>query len=155
MMSQKNKKNQIIMRPHNQLLHPTDKSQILNTFHHKDSQLVTLNIQLKDLKDHFPKINICQLNHQLARTEDSLFSKTMNLKDIKSMIQEIFNNLLLTKRRIFSISKNMRSIMSQCKLFNTLKKCNQLIDMIQNKTMSLSKDLGQPHRQKNIEEGKK
>lgn len=136
-MSQKNKKNQIIMRPHNQLLHLTDKSQILNTFHHKDSQLVTLNIQLKDLRDHFPKINICQLNLQLARTEDSLFSKTMNLKDIKSMIREIFNNLLLTKSRIFSISKNMMSHMNLCKLLNTLKMWNQPIDMIQNKTMNL------------------
>ena len=112
MMSQKNKKNQIIMRPHNKLLHPTDKSQILNTFQNRDNQLVTLNIQLKDLRDHFPKTNICQLNHQLARTEDSLFSKTMNLKDIKSIIQEIFNNLLLTKIRIFSISKNMMKSMA-------------------------------------------
>lgn len=136
MMSQKSKKNQITLKLLSRLLLLTDKRQILNTMHLKDNQSAILNIQLKVLRDHFPKINICLSSHQLTRTENYQFSKIMSHKVIKSMSQETSNSLPLTKSRTFSISKNMRSHMSQFRLLNTPKMWNQPIDMIKNKTMS-------------------
>ena len=112
-MSQKSKKNQITLKLLSRLLLLTDKRQILNTMHLKDNQSAILNIRLKVLRDHFPKINICLSSHQLTRTENYQFSKIMS--------QETSNSLPLTKSKAFSISKNMRSHMSQFRLPNTPK----------------------------------
>lgn len=121
-MSQKNKKNQIIMKHLNQsLLHI--ENQILNMPHHQpeDNQLVIQNYQLKVHKDRHHKINMCQSNHQLSKIEDFPYSKIMKLKDTLHMIKDQSNSLLHTWNKIHLINKDMMSLTSQFKLHNTHK----------------------------------